>query len=93
MLHEHRRPTHFVEDLLEASKDNRFMQLVAVELEPFDEFLYRALRLEGQEGQAEGDVSPLAGILRKPEALAQLLDDILCLFFLFAEMLSSVIVG
>jgi hypothetical protein len=71
------------EDFLEARIHAFLVQLVAVERHALDEFLHRALRLERKERQAERDVAPLARVLRKPEALAELFDDALCLFFLF----------
>jgi hypothetical protein len=61
-----------------------FVQLVAVELEPFDEPLDGSFRFERQKGHAERDVSPLTRVIGKVEALAELLDDILGLFFLCA---------
>jgi hypothetical protein len=58
------------------------VQLIAVELQAFDELFDRSLRLEWEERQAECDVAPLTGILRKSETLAELLNNIFCLFFL-----------
>lgn len=59
------------------------MQLVAIERQALDELLHRAFRLERKQRQAERDVAPLPRVLGEAEALAELLDDALCLFFLF----------
>ena len=58
------------------------MQLVAVELESFDEPLDGSFRFEREKGHAERDIPPLARVISKVEALAELLDDVLGLFFL-----------
>lgn len=58
------------------------MQLVAVILQTLYEFLDRTLRLERQQREAKGDVSPLSGFFGQSESLAELLDDGLSLFLL-----------
>lgn len=58
------------------------MQLVAVVLQPVDEFFDGAFRLEGEEGQAVRDVAPLARVVGQAEPLAEFLDDVFGLFFL-----------
>ena len=58
------------------------MQLVAVELQTLDELLDRAVGLEGEQRQAERDVAPLSRVFREPESLAELLHNVLGLFFL-----------
>lgn len=70
------------EDLLEARVHGLLVQLVAVELEALDELLDGPLRLERQQREAERDVAPLARLVRQPEPLAQLLDDVLRLLLL-----------
>ena len=77
-----RAETHLLQDLGEEPEDLRFVQLVAVELEPLDELLDGALGLEGEQGETEGDVAPLAGVFGEAEPLAELLDDVLCLLLL-----------
>lgn len=61
------------------------MELVTVELETLDELLHRPFRLERQQRQAVRDIPPLSRLFRESEPLAELLDDILCLFLLLDE--------
>ena len=58
------------------------MQFIAIELQPFDEFLDGALGLEWKKRKTECDVSPLSGIFAESEPLTQLLDHVLRLLFL-----------
>jgi hypothetical protein len=74
--------TYLGEDFLKARVHAFFVQLVAVERQALDELLHRAFRLEWKQRQAECDVAPLPRVLGEAEALAKLLDDALCLFFL-----------
>ena len=74
--------THFREDLLEARVHDLFVELVAVELQALDQPLHGLLRLEGEEAEAERDVPPLPRVVREPEALAELLHDVLRLLLL-----------
>lgn len=74
------------EDLLEARVHGLLVQLVAVELEALDELLDGALGLEGEEGETERDVAPLARVVGESETLAELLHDVLGLFLLRAAM-------
>ena len=67
---------------MEACKDGLFVELVAVELKPFDELLDGAVGLEREQRQAVSDVAPLSRIFGDPESLTQFLDDVLRLLFL-----------
>lgn len=74
--------TYLDEDFLKARVHAFFVQLVSVERQALDELLHRAFRLERKQRQAERDVAPLPRVIGEAEALAELLDDALCLFFL-----------
>jgi hypothetical protein len=77
------RVAYLDEDFLEARVHAFLVQLVAVERQALDKLFHRALRFERKERQAERDVAPLPRVLGEAEALAELLDDALRLFFLF----------
>jgi hypothetical protein len=80
------------EDFLKTRIDAVLVQLVAVKGQALDELLHRALRFERKERQAERNVAPLARVLRQSEALAELFDDALRLFFL-ARCISGIGLG
>jgi len=74
------------ENLSKPFKHNRFMQLVTIKLQSFNELLDGPFRFEGEERKAVGDISPLPGLFCKSESLAELLDDALHLTFLLATV-------
>lgn len=72
----------FRQNLCKVFKHGLLVQLVAVVLEPLDQLLHGALRLEWEEREAEADIPPLTGVVGESETLAELLDDVFSLFFL-----------
>jgi len=67
--------THLGEDLAKALVDRLLVELVLVEGDTLDKLLDGRVAVEGEERQAEGNVAPLARLVGRLEALAQLLHD------------------
>jgi hypothetical protein len=51
------------QNFVETLKDRLFVKFVAIELQTFNEFLHRAVRLERKQRQTKRNVSPLSRVL------------------------------